>query len=351
MSGPKRKAVGKAGSRAAGGTYSAASRKRKDKADAREHEQEGAVRNTTRPFTRGMKIASTDSTRQAVFATAELLENIMLHLPARDIFCLQRVGRQFRDIVKTSIQLQRKLFIRPVFSTNTEVLAIRNDKLVLLPNANNLPQDLEARRGEPLVVRPATELNAILSRDVLPNHGAYLNPVLGMLGRKGGGECLALDCETATIDIIGNGSWKDTCFTNQPCNSARIRAQWHLGTFPHIITGSLVLQNASTADPQGFSLGSLVDAGFCDIKKSPSGEIEPYRYHDLTRAKGAWVGELRQHIGSALDLIRKLESVHGEKALLSLMEIKMHDVVVVNEKEQKEVLALRLKMEKALGGN
>ncbi|KAK5677113.1 hypothetical protein LTS10_010302 [Elasticomyces elasticus] len=331
MSGPKRKASGEAGSKAARGTYSAASRKRKDKVGAHEHEQQGAVRNTTRPFTRGMKIASTDSTRQAVFATAELLENIMLHLPARDIFCLQRAGRQFRDIVKTSIQLQRKLFIRPIFSTNTEVLAIRNDKLVLLPNANNLPQDLEARRGEPLVVRPATELKAILLRDVLPNHGAYLNPVLGMLGRKGDG-------------------LKSTS-TNQPCNSARIRAQWHLGTFPHIITGSLVLQNASTADPQGFSLGSLVDAGFCDIKKSPSGEIEPYRYHDLTRAKGAWVGELRQHIGSALDLIRKLESVHGEKALLTLMEIKMHDVVVVNEKEQKEVLALRLKMEKALGGN
>jgi hypothetical protein len=55
---------------------------------------------------------TTDGPRQAVFKTAELLENILLHLPAMNIFGVQRVSRQFRDIVATSIAIRQKLFLK-----------------------------------------------------------------------------------------------------------------------------------------------------------------------------------------------------------------------------------------------
>lgn len=50
----------------------------------------------------------TASTR--VFAIPELLENILLHLPERDLLLAQRVNRSFRDVTTASVHLQRKLF-------------------------------------------------------------------------------------------------------------------------------------------------------------------------------------------------------------------------------------------------
>ncbi|RMY67170.1 hypothetical protein D0864_11647 [Hortaea werneckii] len=64
---------------------------------------------TTRRITRGM---TTDAARRAVFETAELLENVMMQLPPRKIFVIQRVCKQFRDVVATSVKLQQRLFLR-----------------------------------------------------------------------------------------------------------------------------------------------------------------------------------------------------------------------------------------------
>lgn len=52
-----------------------------------------------------------DGPRQAVFKTAELLENILVHLPQKTIFGCQRVSRQFRDVVATSMTIRHKLFL------------------------------------------------------------------------------------------------------------------------------------------------------------------------------------------------------------------------------------------------
>ncbi|KAI7180984.1 hypothetical protein KC316_g8534 [Hortaea werneckii] len=54
---------------------------------------------------------TTDAARRAVFETAELLENIFIQLPPRKIFVFQRVCKQFRDIVATSVKLQQRLFL------------------------------------------------------------------------------------------------------------------------------------------------------------------------------------------------------------------------------------------------
>lgn len=55
---------------------------------------------------------TTDAARRAVLDTAELLENIMMQLPPRKIFVIQRVCKQFRDIVANSVKLQQRLFLR-----------------------------------------------------------------------------------------------------------------------------------------------------------------------------------------------------------------------------------------------
>ncbi|KAI6832803.1 hypothetical protein KC340_g13269 [Hortaea werneckii] len=72
-------------------------------------QKKAAEEPTTRRITRGM---TTDAARRAVFETAELLENIIMQLPPRKIFVIQRVCKQFRDIVATSVKLQQRLFLR-----------------------------------------------------------------------------------------------------------------------------------------------------------------------------------------------------------------------------------------------
>lgn len=47
----------------------------------------------------------------SVFAIPELLENILLHLPERDLLLAQRVNRCFRNVTTASVHLQRKLFL------------------------------------------------------------------------------------------------------------------------------------------------------------------------------------------------------------------------------------------------
>jgi hypothetical protein len=58
------------------------------------------------------EVETTDAACKAVFETAELLENILIHLPPREIFKVQRVSRRFRDTSVNSILLRQKMFLR-----------------------------------------------------------------------------------------------------------------------------------------------------------------------------------------------------------------------------------------------
>ncbi|GAB1742729.1 hypothetical protein NU219Hw_g8441t1 [Hortaea werneckii] len=86
-----------------------APKKRKAEVDHGSRKKQAAETPTSRRITRGM---TTDAARRAVFETAELLENIFIQLPPRKIFVIQRVCKQFRDIVATSVKLQQRLFLR-----------------------------------------------------------------------------------------------------------------------------------------------------------------------------------------------------------------------------------------------
>ncbi|KAI7158515.1 hypothetical protein KC349_g4800 [Hortaea werneckii] len=86
-----------------------APKKRKAEIDHGSRKKKAAEEPTTRRITRGM---TTDAARRAVFETAELLENIFIQLPPRKSFVIQRVCKQFRDIVASSVKLQQRLFLR-----------------------------------------------------------------------------------------------------------------------------------------------------------------------------------------------------------------------------------------------
>lgn len=54
---------------------------------------------------------------QQMFATTEVFEAILLHLPPQDILLVQRVHSHFRNVIKSSPAIQQKLFFAPVPET------------------------------------------------------------------------------------------------------------------------------------------------------------------------------------------------------------------------------------------
>ncbi|KAK3619098.1 hypothetical protein LTR56_024256 [Elasticomyces elasticus] len=242
---------------------------------------------TGMPITRSLRIEITDRPRQAVFATAELLENILLFVPAKQVFKLQRTAKQFRDNVTTSIQLRRKLFLHP-------------------------PEGLGRRT---FLAQPATHINKIFylagselrgpprvwdDYHILPFHTSFGGPV----------------------KITCDGSWKKTYLTDRPCKEAHIRVSWG---FPGEIDiwGTVRLEHVTTEDSRGFDIGSLVDAAFAAIWKGRDDTDEPNTCEVA--------GVRRSHDGPAIDLVRALEAETGTKATLVYMEIAMLDVLVVDE--------------------
>lgn len=59
-----------------------------------------------------------------VLSTVELLENILLQLPMKDILLAQKVSRHFQTLITASPALQQALFFRPLQITCTEDASI-----------------------------------------------------------------------------------------------------------------------------------------------------------------------------------------------------------------------------------
>lgn len=64
---------------------------------------------SSRRHTPGM---TTDAARKAVFNTSKLLESILVCLPPKTLFGVQRVSKQLQAIISTSIPIQEKMFLR-----------------------------------------------------------------------------------------------------------------------------------------------------------------------------------------------------------------------------------------------
>lgn len=114
---------------------------------------------TTRRHTRGM---TTDAARKAVYNTSELLESILVCLPPKTLFGVQRVSKQFQAIITTSIPIQEKMFLR-----------LRNKpqqswSLKGKPSASGYnPYFVECASSSPdPILRKPTELNPFLKLDL-----------------------------------------------------------------------------------------------------------------------------------------------------------------------------------------
>lgn len=70
----------------------------------------------------------------AVFGTNELLENILLHLPHKDLLVARTVSKQWKALTDSSIWLKRAMFLAP---SAEGPLRLETEELALLSDDNN----------------------------------------------------------------------------------------------------------------------------------------------------------------------------------------------------------------------
>ncbi|KAK3621353.1 hypothetical protein LTR56_015642 [Elasticomyces elasticus] len=274
---------------------------------------------------------TTDGPRQAVFATAELLENILMHAPVRSIFVAQSVARQFRDIVATSIDLQQRMFLRPPkpVLAETWILVQKQEhkskdeveyrekeyRVIRVADGIDLPAFLALNGLDPfLSSRPLTVLNPLLKE---VESSLYARSALANRIDDGG---VLLTLHMSEQMYRGVGSWRNTYLTDQP--SARVSAAitWSIRARKEPLISGTVYVHPETTGPHGFTLGMLLDAAMRVTTGS-------YRY-------GKQHIEYRDSLNVLLD---RLEGETGKKANLTGILIEVYDVVTSNEQERSTV--------------
>ena len=260
---------------------------------------------------------TTDGPRKAVFDTAELLENVMLYVPPKNVFGAQRMCRQFRDIVATSVKLRQKLFLRstgqeeeswslqvPLEAGYLFLPTIRAAKPYWSTSRDTGAQD---PRSESKRVTP-TQLNLLRSL----NHRSW--------GATSSSRAAAFPFETANLPFkiiqYTKASWRGTFLTDPPCREATISLFWKAKAKPPI-EGRVIRTVASDV---GVTLGQLVDAALYKI-----GQVQ------------AWIkNKITSHEATTLvDVVAALGAVTGSSVMVDVpyTHIDVKGVTIPTEEE------------------
>ncbi|KAK1062202.1 hypothetical protein LTR33_012549 [Friedmanniomyces endolithicus] len=276
--------------------------------------QQAALAATTMCITHGVDIKEAHAA--VVHLPTEVWEKIFLQVSEKTVFVAQCVCRVWRNVVASSSTLQRKVFIRAPTSESAEKWGVpvhswgihRNvpHTVLRVTDVNNPPQNLApAEQGRPGLFQPAKQLNPFLrqveSRDIRRRTLAF---------RLCLGEVVDLQLDDTLV--FGPASWKQTYLTEFSCYSADMEVGWVIDGARSSYSSRHIAQ-ATTATPQGFTLGTLLDACLDDASEQWDND-----------SKGEWSicdGTLR-------DSLTRRERTLGGKARLEDMRVTMWDVVL-----------------------
>ncbi|KAK5715120.1 hypothetical protein LTR15_010536 [Elasticomyces elasticus] len=273
---------------------------------------------------------TTDGPRQAVFATAELIENILMHAPVRSMFAVQRVSRQFRDIVVTSINLQQRMLLRPPKSILAETWALierRDDEnhteeycIVRVPGSAGLPAFTAFNRADPLsLCLPVSALNPCLKTEQYP---VRLQPTI-IERMENEGETLLMGISEKALREPG--SWRNMYLADQFCKRALVSAGWKLKSKGQPLIEGEIYADVEALSPHGFTLGTLMDAVF-----------------SIARPNETYIRDHTVKCFEPLDtLLGRLEVETGTRAVLTNFTIERTGIVLPNEQELASALGAR----------
>ena len=243
---------------------------------------------TSARITRGM---TTDAARKAVLATAELLEEILKHLPLKRLFAAQRVCRQFEIVVRSSSQLQQAMFLN--WSTKKDLVwsiepgSLANpycgDKFVVNKDVDLSRRTPGRRHFMPVklcsLLKPIYETSFGWVNESNVSHGVPVR--LNM--------CKGLTQST---------SWKHIFLSDPPCTIAEVRIAWNLKSKP---PASGVTGFATIHDATGLTLGKVFEIMMQD---------SVFDYHSEGEHK--WESDR-----TLSDVILALEAASGKRATIA----------------------------------
>jgi len=173
------------------------------------------------------------SPQQHVLDTVELLEHILFHLPASEIFVIQRVSSLWKQVVATSPALHDKLFLRLKSSFDPSwTLSSTTD-------FETRGYDIESGTMASTTASNLVQLNLLLQR-VRTQNASFDTK----LSRPGG------------------GLWRNAYITDPPCHSVHLEFDWHIDGSPSSLAVPFTYGRAGVhiTSESGLTLGDVVDA-------------------------------------------------------------------------------------------
>lgn len=258
----------------------------------------------TQQKSRTTRSMTTQAARQAVLETTELLEQIILHLPVKKIFVVQRVCKQFYDTIRASPLLQQRMFLKPSLKPQMWKIQMGNGEFL---EGGNLPAGVREQELKFVVCTEEETKAAIASKD--PNSKAWgrkvfpvkLNPLLVPLddsvhGRESlpkrslRSRLLRPKIDLGDAPLNKPQSWRQMLLTDPPLDQAGCFIYWSVkGSLPR---RQMALVERKNADHDGLILGNIVDAAldFEVAGYNSNGTRIPFAMRDMMEAKETETG-------------------------------------------------------------
>ncbi|EME84714.1 uncharacterized protein MYCFIDRAFT_195697 [Pseudocercospora fijiensis CIRAD86] len=290
--------------------------------------------------------------RNAVFATTELLENILLHLPSKAIAKSQMVCRKFRDVVEESPLLQIQIFNQPVPEArhNRTPWAVRisrtqtsRRRAPCTPRYDHRLQLVLVREkpvtglGLAYICYKEVEMNwAIFKRRDHPAGWSYRR--LHDLEHHRGEEVTFTPESTHSLSRSLHGevqSWERSYLCNPPCTRASISIVIKIG--PRKALEQVKLRVDAWAErKEGLTFGYLLDAALS--KKAATDEFD----YDIVLTENYEENDQPAFDGCVRDFVSSLETKHKTKAWISAEDclIRVSGIILPTDEDSKDVVEI-----------
>ncbi|PPJ51207.1 hypothetical protein CBER1_07510 [Cercospora berteroae] len=260
--------------------------------------------------TRITRLMVTDATRQAVFHTAELLELIFTYLSPHQLLQAQSVSQQFRDIIKTSKQLQEILYLR-VPDVPPQIWVTR----MIGPHHRFQLRELHTTGQPSILPLTVVEPNKTLVKEA-HNHKHHEDHA-GCILRRGGER---VNFRTYLLDSLNQylhgepQSWENMHICSSKATFVEV-------AFKIVIPGKVgFCSDVEVDDVSGLTLGKILQKA---IKGRRFDDRTDYRrVTDLTKPETRDKKLGRESVEQA---VRRLENKYGRKAVfLEVPKLLLH---------------------------
>ncbi|KAF7189728.1 hypothetical protein HII31_08835 [Pseudocercospora fuligena] len=281
------------------------------------------------------KLKATAAARNAVFDTAELLENIFLLLPPWQVLVAKSACRQFRTIVATSPALQEVLFLK---ASNKNMAAerwaiVRKDWQDHDGHSFDFAISPLPRPGVKILVKGLNVVTPNPMITVYPHHdpwSAYRQHACRIYTRPNDSDVLYVQSKIQDRILqpapAGTESWQHMNITDPPCTSATLEIQFRFENRPYAKSIEV-----TAFDRSGITMNKLLHSATMDEPKSKHYEVKIFE--TLTGYRRPAGKSVRQ----ILDDMMKSRSHQNLKNHLKHMLFWIPRSVAATEEEREEV--------------